>query len=93
VLTKELTDHGRVVVDLDGFSVGRASCVTIFPAMLTQCGGWLAAKLPLCRPEPGMAQALAARRVSALVPVYHFVEAQAAIDSRPPGAGTGAATF
>ncbi len=31
VLTKELTHHGRVVVDLDGFSVGRASCVTIFP--------------------------------------------------------------
>jgi hypothetical protein len=29
VLTKELTGHGRVVVDLDGFSVGRASCVTI----------------------------------------------------------------
>ena len=85
VLTKELTGHGRVVVDLDGFSVGRASCVTIFPAVLTQCGGWPAAKLALCRPEPGMAQALAARRVSALVPVYHLLlEAQAAIDSRPP---------
>ncbi len=85
VLTKELADRGRVVVDLDGFSVGRASCVTIFPAVLTQCGGWPTAKLALCRPEPGMAQALVARRVSALVPVYHLLlEAQAAIDLRPP---------
>ncbi len=85
VLATELFDHGRAVVDLDGFHVGRASCVTIFPAVLTQCGGWPSAKIALCRPDPGMAQALAARRVSALVPVYHLLlEAEAAIDWRPP---------
>ncbi|MGH3971755.1 MAG: ATP-binding protein [Pseudonocardiaceae bacterium] len=85
VLATELLDHGRAVVDLDGFHIGRASCVTIFPAVLTQCGGWPSAKIALCRPDPGMAQALAARRVSALVPVYHLLlEAEAAIDWRPP---------
>lgn len=94
VLTKELTGHGRVVVDLDDFSVGRASCVTIFPAVLTQCSGWPAAKLALCRPEPGMAQALAARRVG--------IGTGVSLPSRGTGrdrlaasggAGTGAATF
>lgn len=85
LLAKELFDHGRVVVDLEGFAVGRAPCVTIFPAVLTQCGGWPSAKVALCRPDPGMAQALAARRVSDLVPVYHLLlEAEAAIDRRPP---------
>jgi anti-sigma regulatory factor (Ser/Thr protein kinase)/anti-anti-sigma regulatory factor len=85
VLAKELVDHGRVVVDLDGFQVGRESCVTVFPAVLTQCGGWPSAKVVLCRPDSAMAQALAARRVSALVPVYHLLlEAEAAIDTRPP---------
>ncbi|MGQ0718446.1 MAG: ATP-binding protein [Pseudonocardiales bacterium] len=85
VLTNVLFEHGRVVVDLDGLAVGRASCVTIFPAVLTQCGGWPSAKVALCRPDPGMAQALAARRVSDLVPVYHLLlEAEAAIDRRPP---------
>lgn len=57
-----LFDHGRVVVDLDGLAVGRTSCVTIFPAVLTQCGGWPSAKIALCRPDPGIAQALAAPR-------------------------------
>ncbi len=85
VLTRQLLDHGRVVVDLDGLAVGRASCVTIFPAVLIQCGGWPSAKIALCRPDSGMAQSLAARRVSALVPVYHLLlEAEAAIDRRPP---------
>jgi anti-sigma regulatory factor (Ser/Thr protein kinase)/anti-anti-sigma regulatory factor len=84
LLAEELIDHGRVVVDLDGLRVGRESCVTVFPAVLTQCGGWPSAKLALCRPDPAMARALAARRVSALVPVYHLrLEAEAAIDSRP----------
>ncbi|MDQ3760743.1 MAG: ATP-binding protein [Actinomycetota bacterium] len=84
VLAKELVDHGRVVVDLDGLQVGRASCVTIFPAVLTQCGGWPSAKVALCRPDQAMAQALEARRVSALVPVYQLrLEAEAAIDARP----------
>jgi anti-anti-sigma regulatory factor/anti-sigma regulatory factor (Ser/Thr protein kinase) len=85
VLAKELTEHSRVVVDLDGLRVGRESCVTVFPAVLTQCGGWPSAKLALCRPDDAMAQALTARRVTALVPVYHLrLEAEAAIDSRPP---------
>ncbi len=84
VLAKELVEHGRVVVDLDGLHLGRASCVMIFPAVLTQCGGWPSAKLVLCRPDQGMVQALAARQVSTLVPVYHLrLEAQTAIDSRP----------
>jgi anti-sigma regulatory factor (Ser/Thr protein kinase)/anti-anti-sigma regulatory factor len=84
VLVKELVDHGRVVVDLDGCRVGRESCVTVFPAVLTQCGGWPSAKLALCRPNPAMAKALAARQVSSLVPVHHLrLEAEAGIDSRP----------
>jgi anti-sigma regulatory factor (Ser/Thr protein kinase)/anti-anti-sigma regulatory factor len=84
VLAKELLDHGRVVVDLDGLRVGRASCVMIFPAVLTQCGGWPFAKVALCRPDEEMAEALAARNVSTLVPVYHLrLEAEAAIDWRP----------
>jgi anti-anti-sigma regulatory factor len=84
VLVKELVDHGRVIVDLDGFQLTRESCVAVFPAVLTQCGGWPSAKVALCRPDPAMAQALAARQVSALVPVYHLrLEAEAAIDERP----------
>lgn len=84
VLVKELVGHGRVIVDLDGFHVGRESCVTVFPAVLTQCGGWPAAKLALCRPDLAMSKALAARQVSALVPVYQLrLEAEAAIDVRP----------
>src|SRR5919206_5213444 len=84
VLAKELTEHSRVVVDLDGLRVGRESSVTIFPAVLTQCGGWPSAKLALCRPDPSMAHALTARRITALVPVYQLrLEAEAAIDSRP----------
>lgn len=83
-LTKELAEHSRVVVDLDGLRVGRESSVTVFPAVLTQCGGWPSAKLALCRPDLDMAQALTARRVSTLVPVYQLrLEAEAAIDSRP----------
>ena len=84
VLATELTERSRVVVDLDGLQVGRESCVTVFPAVLTQCGGWPSAKLALCRPDPSMAHALTARRVTALVPVYQLrLEAEAAIDSRP----------
>ncbi|MGH3752912.1 MAG: ATP-binding protein [Pseudonocardiaceae bacterium] len=83
-LGRELVEHGRVVVDLDGLDLGAASGVMIFPALLIECGGWPAAKLALCRPGPEMAQALAARQVSTLVPVYHLrLEAQAAIDRRP----------
>jgi anti-sigma regulatory factor (Ser/Thr protein kinase) len=84
-LAEELTVHGRVVVDLDGLRVGRESCVTVFPAVLTQCGGWPSAKVALCRPDAAMTQALAARQVPTLVPVYHLrLEAEAAIDARPP---------
>lgn len=85
VLAKELTEHTRVVVDLDGLRVGRESCVAVFPAVLTQCGGWPSAKLALCRPDDAMSQALTARRVPTLVPVYQLrLEAEAAIDARPP---------
>ncbi|MGH3697650.1 MAG: ATP-binding protein [Pseudonocardiaceae bacterium] len=84
ILARELTEHTRVVVDLDGLQVGRESSVAVFPAVMTQCGGWPSAKLALCRPDSAMTQALTARRVSALVPVYHLrLEAEAAIDSRP----------
>jgi anti-sigma regulatory factor (Ser/Thr protein kinase) len=84
VLVTELTERNRVVVDLDGLRVGRESCVAVFPAVLTQCGGWPSVKLALCRPDTAMTQALTARRVTALVPVYHLrLEAEAAIDSRP----------
>ncbi|HEV7828061.1 MAG TPA: ATP-binding protein [Pseudonocardiaceae bacterium] len=84
ILAKELAEHSRVVADLDGLRVGRESCVTVFPAVLAECGGWPSAKLALCRPDLEMAQALAARQVSALVPVYQLrLEAEAAIDSRP----------
>lgn len=84
VLAKVLLDHGRVVVDLDGFRLGRASGVLVFPAVLDQCGGWPRARLVLCRPDQSMAQALAERRVTALVPVYPLLlEAEAAIERRP----------
>lgn len=84
VLARVLLDHGRVVVDLDGFRLGRASGVLVFPAVLDQCGGWPRARLVLCRPDQGMAQALAERRVTALVPVYPLLlEAEAAIERRP----------
>lgn len=85
ILVKALLDHGRVAVDLDGFTVGsQSSWVMIFPAVLAECGGWPAAKLVLCRPDPRMAAALTARGVPAFVPVYHLLlEAEAAIDRRP----------
>ncbi|MGH3821569.1 MAG: hypothetical protein ACRDRA_01800 [Pseudonocardiaceae bacterium] len=85
VVVKELLSTGRVVVDLDGFQLGsHPSEVMIFPAALAECGGWPAAKIALCRPDPQMRHALAARRVSSLVPVYHLqLEAKAEIDRRP----------
>jgi hypothetical protein len=85
ILVKELLDHGRVVVDLDGFTVGpQSSWVMIFPAALAECGGWPAAKIVLCRPNAPMTDALTARGVPTLVPVYHLqLEAEAAIDRRP----------
>ena len=70
VLAKELTGHGRVVVDLDGLRVGRESSVTVFPAVLTQCGGWPSAKLALCRVTGTVdlitAPALASRLIEAV---------------------------
>lgn len=84
VLFEELLDHGRVVVDLDGFQLEQAPGVKIFPSVLAECGGWPTAKVVLCRPNKAMAQELAARGVSVLVPVYHLLlEAEAAIDRRP----------
>ncbi len=85
VLVKELISHGRVVVDLDGFRLGpQASWVMIFPTTLAECGGWPAAKIALCRPDPEMTEALAAGGVPALVPVYPLqLEAKGAIDRRP----------
>lgn len=85
ILVKELLEHGRVVVDLDGFTVGsQQSWVMIFPAVLAECGGWPAAKIVLCRPDEQMTAALSARGVPTFVPVYHLqLEAQAAIDQRP----------
>jgi hypothetical protein len=85
VLLQQLRDHGRVMVDLDGFTVGSQSpWVMIFPAVLAECGGWPAAKIVLCRPDPQMTSALTARGVPTLVPVHHLqLEAEAAIDERP----------
>lgn len=84
VLLKVLVDHGRVVVDLDGLRVVRASGVTIFPAALDRCGGWPRARLVLCRPDEEMARALAQRRVPALVPVYRLLaEAEEGVEQRP----------
>src|SRR5918911_3727429 len=61
VLAKELTEHGRVVVDLDGLRLGRESCVAVFPAVLTQCGG-LASATPAAGPaRPANAPALTTR--------------------------------
>lgn len=84
ILAKVLVDHGRAVVDLDGFRLARASCVAVFPAVLDHCGGWPKVRLVLCRPDGGMARALAQRRISALVPVYELLpEAAEAIEQRP----------
>jgi anti-anti-sigma regulatory factor len=84
VLVRELLNRGQVVVDLDRFQLGQASWTEIFPAALAECGGWPAAKVALCRPDKEMAQALAARGISSLVPVYHLLlEAEGAIDRRP----------
>lgn len=85
VVVQELGSTGRVVVDLDGFQLGpQGSEVMIFSAALADCGGWPAAKIALCRPDPQMTHVLAARRVSSLVPVYHLLlEAEAEIDRQP----------
>ena len=85
ILVKVLLDHGRVLVDLDGFTVGaQPSWVMIFPTVLAECGGWPAAKIVLCRPDAQMTCALTASGVPAFVPVYHLqLEAEAAIDQRP----------
>jgi anti-sigma regulatory factor (Ser/Thr protein kinase) len=85
LLVTELLNTGRVVVDLDGFELGpQPSEVMIFPAALAKCGGWPAAKVALCRPDPQMTEALTALGVNSLVPVYHLLlEAQAEIDRRP----------
>lgn len=85
VVVKELRSTGRVVVDLDGFQLGpEPSQLEVFSTALAECGGWPAAKIALCRPDPQMTHALAARRVSSLVPVYHLqLEAKAEIDRQP----------
>ncbi len=84
VLTRTLLDHGQVVVDLDGFQVVRASCVTVFPAVLDHCGGWPRVRLVLCRPDDVMARVLAQRRIPAVVPVCQLLlEAEQAIERRP----------
>ncbi|HZS21985.1 MAG TPA: hypothetical protein VFA63_13505 [Pseudonocardiaceae bacterium] len=85
LLVQQLRDHGRVLVDLDGFTVGSQSpWVMIFPAALAECGGWPAAKIVLCRPDEQMTSALTTRGVPTLVPVHHLqLEAEAAIDERP----------
>lgn len=84
ILVKVLLDQRRAIVDLDGFRVLRPSGVSIFPAVLDSCGGWPRARLVLCRPDQGMARALAQRRVPALVPVCQLLsEAEAAIERRP----------
>jgi hypothetical protein len=86
VVVNELLRTGRVVVDLDGFQLGpQPSHVMIFPAALAECGGWPAAKIVLCRPDPQMSHTLTACGVSSLVPVYHLLlEAEAEIDRQPP---------
>lgn len=85
VLVKELVNHGRVVVDLDGFQLGpQADWVMIFPTVLAECGGWPAAKIALCRPDMEMTEALTAGGVPAVVPVYPLqLEAKSEIDRRP----------
>lgn len=84
VLATTLLDHQRVVVDLEGLGLARTSCVTIFPAVLDQCGGWPRARLVLCRADQRMVHALEQRRVSALVPLYQLLpEAEKAIERRP----------
>lgn len=84
-LVKGLLGLGRVVVDLDVFRLGRASCVRVFPAVLDHCGGWPRARLSLCQPDEDMAKALSAHRVSALVPVHHdLLDSVAAFEHRPP---------
>ena len=84
VLARTLLDHGRVVVDLDGFQVVRVSCVTVFPAVLDHCGGWPRVRLVLCGPDDAMARALVQRGVPAVVPVYQLLlEAEQAIERRP----------
>jgi anti-sigma regulatory factor (Ser/Thr protein kinase)/anti-anti-sigma regulatory factor len=83
-LIRTLLEHRRVVADLDGFQVAHAAGVAVFPAVLDQCGGWPRAKLVLCRADQEMARALAERRISTLVPVYHLLpEAEEAVEQRP----------
>lgn len=84
-LVKGLLGLGRVVVELDVFRLGRASCVKVFPAVLDHCGGWPRARLTLCRPDEDMAQALRTHEVPAFVPVRHdFLDSVAAFEYRPP---------
>lgn len=84
-LVKGLLGLGRVVVDLDVFRLGRASCVRVFPAVLDHCGGWPKARLTLWQPDREMAEALDAHRVPALVPVHDdFLDSLAAFEHRPP---------
>jgi hypothetical protein len=85
IIVQQLRDHGRVLVDLEGFTVGAQSpWVMVFPSALAECGGWPAAKIVLCRPDEQMTSALTACGVPTLVPVRHLqLEAEAAIDERP----------
>ncbi|HKR48641.1 MAG TPA: hypothetical protein VJT72_03500 [Pseudonocardiaceae bacterium] len=85
MVVKELRSTGRVAVDVGGFELGpQPSEMMIFSAALAEYCGWPAAKIALCRPDPQMTHALAARRVSSLAPVYHLLqEAKAEIDRQP----------
>ena len=84
-LSKQLLDHGWVIVDLSEATVRWAPAAEVFRTALAQAGGWPLARLVLAAPDLSTATILRASRVHLTVPLAHSVdEARSLLRFRPP---------
>jgi anti-sigma regulatory factor (Ser/Thr protein kinase) len=85
VLSKQLLDRGRVIVDLSGATLWSAPAAGLFPTALARAGGWPLARLVLAGPDPSTAKILQLARVHLTVPLARNVdEARVMLAARPP---------
>lgn len=83
-LLELLRDAGRVVVDLRSLRVTEPDALLLFPAVLSQAGGWPRARLALCAADRSQLDMLSDRQVTDTVPARSgTAEAMAALERRP----------
>jgi anti-sigma regulatory factor (Ser/Thr protein kinase) len=85
VLSKQLLDRGRVIVDLSRATLRSAPAAEVFPTALAGAGGWPLARLVLAGPDPSTAKILQVARVHLTVPLARNLdEARVMLAARPP---------